>query len=142
MVMNKKPFEGPKLLVCHEKHGEGYFHIPDEETLHKVALSILTGRYKQGYWYGLPSVPNPPTYDTKEKVDELKGEIHGQALKLLVRYKGELAYYQQQKEQHEDILRAVTFALGELAWEILRERSDNEYERVVLERYHTEYHGG
>jgi len=143
MVMNKKPFEGPKLLVCHEKqHGEVYFHIPDEETLHKVALIILNGRHKQGDWYFKPDRPKPPTYSTKQKVDELKGEIHGHALTLLVRYKGELARYEDERQQYDKVLKAINYKDGELAWEILQERSDDEYERVVLKRYHTEYHGG
>ena len=63
---------GPCLLVLNEKHGRICFHIPDEKTLHKVALDILTKRLEAGYWYINPvdDAPESPGL-TKEQVGAL-----------------------------------------------------------------------
>lgn len=42
---NPKPvLRGPAVLVLHEKHGDLFFHVPDEEALFKVALDIVEKR--------------------------------------------------------------------------------------------------
>jgi hypothetical protein len=59
----------PSVLICHEKHGEVYFLVNDDEDLFRVALSIVRGRLKAGWWYGEPGdAPTPPDF-TKEDVE-------------------------------------------------------------------------
>jgi hypothetical protein len=148
MAANKKPrpqrpiIEEPKLLVLHEKHGELYFHIPDEPTLFKVALDIVTKRAKSGYWYIDPEEYKPITPSmTKEAAEALpEGPARKAALQEQATYKRERAVYADALETAEYIAKAINEKDGRAAWQVLRDHSDGEYQRVSLEAYSEEYY--
>ena len=136
-----KPFTitEPMLLVLDEKHGEGYFHIPDTDALHRVALNILTAREKSGYWYYQPTKPKEPDF-TKQQVEAMpKNSIRDTAEKQLRRYAREMKDYEEDFDNYTLLLRAIAKQDGAMAWEALQMRSDHEYEGVRLERYAKEY---
>lgn len=135
----KKKVFVPGVVVLEEKHGTAYYNAPDEETLHKVALTILKGRHKAGYWYHKPEAPKKPDYTDPTEIAGLRGDLKKRAEERLTRYKGELAQYEDEKLRFEDIQKAVRENDGALAWRILRERSDYEYEKVTLESFSTTY---
>ena len=141
VVATKKREFVPGVLVVKEKHGTAYFHAPDEETLHKVALLILTGRHKAG-WYYAPEKPKAPDYTNEAEILKLRGEIQRSAAAKLRQYVGALAQFEYESERFKDIQKAIETKDGALAWKILRERSDYEYEQVTLEYYATKYAGG
>jgi hypothetical protein len=132
----------PCLLVLNEKHGRIYFHIPDEKTLHKVALDILMERVKAGYWYPDPvdSAPESPGL-TKEQVDALpEGSIKSDAQKAMTRYQGHLRQHQREFKDFAELQSAITNMDGKAAWRALRQYGDGEYAGVSLERYSEEYY--
>lgn len=132
----------PGVVVCEEKHGNRYYHAPDETTLHKIALMILGGRLKAGYWYYKPTAkdkPKAPDYTNPTEIDTLRGEIKAKAVSALRGFQSEMKRYEQDVEDFNDIERAVKEQDGKLAWEILRFRSGGEYEKVALEFYATSY---
>ncbi len=137
--MKKREFT-PSVLVLKEKHGTAYYHVPDEATLHRVALLILKGRQKSGYWYDKPKKPKALDYtDENEIRTTLRGHVQMMALSALVGYEQEMREYEQDRDQYADIQEAILRENGALAWEILQERSKHEYEQVSLEPYSTSY---
>ncbi len=133
--------EKPKLLILYEKHGEAYYHIANDEALFATALMILTGRLNSTYWYYNPSdeKPEAPAELTTEALEKLPTSLQAEGKKLLARYKRELCDWQENMETFAMIQKAVSDKDGQLAWQVLQERSDHEYERVELTRYHEKY---
>ena len=132
----------PGVVVCREKHGNRSYAAPEEATLHKVALMILGGRLKEGYWYYKPAPkdkPKAPDYTDPTEINSLRGEIKAKAVSALRSYQAALAAHNQEIEAFDEIQRAVKDQDGKLAWKILRFRSDGEYEGVALEFYATSY---
>lgn len=127
----------PRLLVLAEKHGKRFFHIPDEATLFKFALSILKERHKAGYWYGKPDAKDKPeTPDVKaEEIDNLPKSLQDDARKKLRQYANELSAYERDVEAYEAIVKAIREKDGRAAWALLYDRRDYEYESIELEHY-------
>lgn len=132
----------PSLLVFKEKHGERYFHVADDDAVYRVALHVLIGRQKEGYWYGAPTrVPKPPDV-TAEGVEQLPESLRGPARRMLLTYKKELAEFTARTEEYARIQGAITDRNGKDAWDILMARGDYEYEGFSLEHYETPRLGG
>ncbi len=133
--------EEPSLLVCHEKHGNAYFYVPDEAALFEAALKILEGRHKAGYFYADPESGRPADPGvTRAQVEAMgQGHVRQEALKALQRHDDDVRWWKHLKEQWAEIQRALKERDGRLAWRLLRERSDHEYENVSVERLCKEY---
>lgn len=132
----------PSVLVLKEKHDDLYFHVPDEATLHKVALDILTKRLKSGDWYYdlRQDVPKSPEL-TKEQIEALPdGRIKEIARKEVDNYQSRLRSYQHEVEDYVNLQRAVKDKDGKAAWRALLRRHCGEYEQVRLEKYRKEYY--
>jgi hypothetical protein len=127
----------PMLLIFKEKHGDRYFHVPNDKTLFRVALYVLTERYKQGYWYPKPSDQDKPTPpDINEAgIAKLPQSLQGTAKKNLQEYKRALAEYTDLVSEYEGIKKTVDTENGRAAWILLRNRRDAEYEGFDLETY-------
>jgi hypothetical protein len=134
----------PQLLVLHEKHGNLYFHIKNDKVLFAIALDVLTNRLKSGYWYH-----NPTKYDFKSEVPEISRAeaeaLQEGGLKTLALEKVRAHERRQRDRDNElrewaDLKKAVETKSGRLAWQVLKARSDHEYERISLEKYDTEYY--
>jgi len=129
----------PGVVILNEKHDRFYFHAPDEETLHSVALRILKGRARHSYWYVKPEEPQKPDYTDPKEIAGLRGNLRKTAEEQLARYKAELAFFETSTLRFGDIQKAITTKDGALAWKILQERSGYEYEEIVFEPYATKY---
>lgn len=136
--------ETPQLLILHEKHGEYYYHIADEAALFQVALMVLTGRHKSGYWYCNPTghkLYHDKGVHTQADVDKIENPaLKSEAASLLKAYLREQRDRREELDQYERIEKAIQENDGRAAWEILYdERSDGEYERVELTTYNQKY---
>lgn len=128
-----RPFvERPIVLVLHEKHGNQYFYIPDEEALFRAALEVLTSRNKENYFYFKPEIPNPEL--TKEQVDSLPPALKKEGEKKYLARKELILRQKYEAEEYESIQSTIKEKDGRKAWRILRDRNGGEYERVSLER--------
>ena len=126
----------PKVLVFKEKHGDRYFNIPDDKTLFRVSLKILTERFEAGYWYYKPGdedKPKAPDF-TKEQVAAMPDSLREGATKKLVSYQGELRRWERDSEDFNNVKKAVETKDGRLAWQCLLDYSDGEYQRCSLEQ--------
>lgn len=126
--------ERPSVLILHEKHGNRYLLANSDQELHRAALAVLKARMEAGYFYREPEPPEDPGL-TKEQVEALPASIRETAKKKLAQYLGDLRYYRDEKKLFEETQRALKEGDGRAAWEILRDRSDHEYERVELVRF-------
>lgn len=134
--------EEPSLIICHEKHGDIYFHVKDEEAVFRVALDIVTKRLRAGHWYVDPKdyEPKNPSM-TKEQAEALpEGPVKKAALQEHTSHKRAVQEYLGLKETWELIHKAVNEKDGRSAWQVLRDYSDGEYQRVSVERYSDSYY--
>lgn len=134
-VRPKRPaVESPSVLICHEKHGERYYFVVNDEELFKAALSIVRGRLKEGYWYHEPgSPPTPPDY-SEEDILKLPASLQAPARKKVGEYKQASRFWQDTSDDWDSVNSICASADGSAAWRLLRDRSDHECERVSLER--------
>lgn len=121
----------PSVLVAHEKHGDSYFHVPDDEALGRVALHILKERLKTGWLYVRPEEPKPLDF-TKEDIAKLPESMREQAQKKWDQYSSEKKYVRNESIWFEDMDQAIREENGKLAWACLTERNDAEYEALEL----------
>lgn len=132
--------ESPSLLVCHEKHGEVYFVVQNDEDIFRVALSIVRGRLRSGDWYCEPEgKPSKPDF-TAEDIEKLPASLRKEAIRTLTGYQQALQSWEQDNESYTLIGRAVETQDGRAAWRVLRDYSDGEYQRVSIERLSTVYY--
>jgi hypothetical protein len=132
----------PSLLIVGESSGVLHFHVPDEESLHKLALSILTARLTSGQWYPDPEaagLPEHPGFDAT-KIPEFPESLRGSAEDLLADYEKYKQEYEADRKQFEQIEAVVRERQGAKAWAILRSRAKNENESVRLVVYCWKYH--
>jgi hypothetical protein len=131
--------DSPKLLILHEKHVTWHFLVKNDEDLFRVALSVVRGRQKQGWWYGKPAEkPTNPGF-TSEDVKKLPDSLRAEAQRKLRNYEQALDRWHDDNQLHLDIRKCLAENDGRLAWQILRDRSDGEYERVQIDQLSTEY---
>jgi hypothetical protein len=126
----------PSVLVCHQKHGDIYYNAPDDAALCKAALSILKERLEDGYWYNDPAdeLPANPNM-TDEQIDALPaGRIRDTARQEMTNYHVAVQEQGDAISMWKDIHRAIEENNGKLAWRILRDRRDYEYERCSIEQ--------
>jgi hypothetical protein len=79
------------IVIFKEKHSNRYFHIPDIDTFCKVALKIVSERFKES-WYGDESdyqIDEPGL--SREQVEALpEGKIRHDAMKRIADYEAEM----------------------------------------------------
>ena len=122
-----------KILVFEEKHGTRYFAAKTKEQLFAACLMILKQRNEQG-WYPAPSrKPDRPDFD-EESIPNLPESMQETAKKKYQSYKTNLRYYEGYRYTKELVEKAVAENNGALAYEILEDRSDGEYERMQVMR--------
>ena len=122
------------ILRFEEKHGDRYFVILGEKELHQACLKVLKERFQDRNWYYNPPSDEPeiPAY-TQEQILQLQGAAREAAQREFNNYKKELRDHQKDMEQWARIKIAVETGDGAAAFQILQDRSDYEYERMVLE---------
>ena len=141
-----KQYGEPCVLVLKEKHNTSYYLVQDEAHLHAVALEIVRQRFEDAYanCYGSTNQVAQNRKNRAEKVAQytsLKQQIAGltnewvvaagqEALGVLVH---EIRACDEFIRHHVMAKRAVAEQNGLLAWMLLEERSEHEYERVSIE---------
>lgn len=126
--------EYPRLLITKEKYGDTYYLINNQEALFKAALLIIEARL-DGRWLvdPGPNVPGLKPALSKDAAKALPEPYRTQAL-------ADLAYNERRTKQHADAVndyarakRAVDEGNGALAYMVLDDRMDHEYEGYKLE---------
>ena len=136
-----RPFiSQPSIVVCHEKHGERYFLVNNDEDLFRVALSVLKGRFKSDWgWFYEPQAPPVAPGFTAEDIEKLPKALQADAQKKLTSYQQTLRATQNARAEWEELKKAAEGTDGRAAWQVLRNNSDGEYARISIERLDTEY---
>lgn len=130
--------EFPCLMVLHEKHGDRYIHLKGEVDLYKAALAVLKERYRQDWYFN----PHEETFErgapdyTMLDVAKMPKSLQPEATVRLRRYAAWKKRHDQDVQMFADIQKAVRDKDGKLAWRVLTDCDDGEYERVSLERYY------
>lgn len=146
-----------KIIVCDEKHGDVYWRADTPEQWAASSLAILTERWNQGWWYHRPKEPAQRDTDeqnasnmTKEQIAALPRDAQLVIRRLRKRMQIQQAAYQMESEWYDRAEKCVadqdrsmvTIGRGKyahdepVAWQLLQDRSDYEYERVTLETLH------
>jgi len=127
----------PQLIVFNEKHGDNYFLVESKEAEEKMYLDVLTNRNKYGFYswmkdykpYRHPNDP-VPTY-TKEDILSMPDSMEAEKKRLMNEY---LRYEKSEKEATKirqnwiQIQEAIEKKDGKLAYELISDFSDGEYE--------------
>lgn len=150
----------PSVLVLHEKHGDDYWRVNDDAELNRAALEILRRRDAEGYWYLEPKrewyvdvkdddtitrfeaippetlamLPAPTRAEMRAAYDEAKEHLRRAEPQL----RRDQAWWRLMKgllAQPAEVSLARTNQAGRpLAWLVLQERGDGEYEGVSVEK--------
>jgi hypothetical protein len=126
------------VLVCHEKHEKRYFVTANDEDLFKHALDILRGRLMSD-WYCAPEAKPEPLDYIKDDVQAMPKSFQEQAYEKLRKFDREMREWELDTALWTKIQEACSNADGRLAWSVLRELNDHEYERVSLEPANLKY---
>lgn len=150
-----------QVITCHEKHDTPIWDATTPEAFAASALAILTERWRDGYWYHDPDADGLGTSEwaearraeiaaalalTKEEIDKLPASARQSILGLRGQARSESEHERQHRdwyarartcvEEQDDGLVTVGGGRWEhqipVAWQLLEERSDHEYERVEL----------
>lgn len=132
------PIEPGRLIVFREKHGKRYFAAFDEPMLHKVALKMLKERFHEGYiddpgplekYHGCEKPYEP----TGAEIEALPEQLQAAAKATRRRYRERRATWQDEHERYVQALKALRDNDGTVAFEVLQERQDYEYEGYTFE---------
>ena len=132
----------PTILVFTEKHGNMMYIVHNEEELHKACCNVIKERIKDGYWYGLPDIPDNITgFKTKDEIEALPdGTIKNQALREWDSYERSIRYYNEAVDFEKALKKAIEYDFNPKdsywvrgqAYHALNDRSDCEYEGIEL----------
>jgi hypothetical protein len=130
----KKRAYQPGVLVVSEKHGTSYYWALTQEQKHAQALEILTERFENGWYYCPEPAPTNPEL-TCAQIEKLPvGETQQAAKKVFHRWKRNWEQTEQARDQYKLMQEAIEKKDGYLAWVLLEERYDNEYEKIRFVR--------
>lgn len=116
-----------RIAILKEKHADRYFDVTTDEQLHNVALYILRQRYEQGYWYAEPTPPEALDFEASD-IEKAPVSLRDEMQKRLKSHQRELQHYEQEKDDWDAVTRAISTNDGRLAFRILRDRNNYEYE--------------
>lgn len=129
--------EWPQLLIFDEKHSNRYFLCKDQEAVGRACLIILAERIDPAYGY----IQHPgPESDlrlepelTKEEIEKLPEKYRKKELATVQTNARERRDWAEAVELFENAHKAVANKDGNLAYMILNDRSDYEYEGFSFE---------
>jgi hypothetical protein len=123
----------PYLIVCQEKHGTTYYHVPTISHLHKAALHILAERAEEIIESDQITVTEPEL--TKEQVAMLpSGSIKEEALLQWAQFEDHLRLKRRAEAEVQTIRGALSNKDGMAAYRVLKDRGSSEYEGFRLEQ--------
>ncbi len=128
----------PTIITFNEKHGNSVYACPTEAHLHAVALSVLTDRCDPKYtYYWNPSADSNKEREYGTKAPDMSleaaealpaGSIRDAALHQHKLWKADQDRAAQAQEFWDSAQRAMAERDGALAWILLEQRGDHEYE--------------
>ena len=121
-----------RILVAKEKYGDRFFDITTNEQLDKVALFILRSRFDEGCWYPKPHPPKTLDF-SKSDIEKAPASIQAEMKKVLATHRDVVIIYDDEKEDYDNIVKALDTNDGKLAMRILRNRDGYEYEGCQIE---------
>lgn len=122
----------PQLIVVKEKHDNGYYLVNDVEAVWRWALAILKERLDQR-WYYKPDEPKLREEVPDDVMDKLPESLRKKAKDDKQSNKSNMKRYQRDMEVWNDIHTALTEQNGALAFKVLDDRKDHEYEGFTFE---------
>jgi len=126
-------FKWPKLIVLKDKHENGYYLVTDVESVWRWALQVLAMRVKDHY----VREPTPPKF-AEEVSDDIIDKLPEALKKKAIADKREnealKKRYQKYLDIWNDVQRALAEQNGALAFKVLDDRKDAEYEGFSFER--------
>lgn len=128
--------EWPQLLIFEDKHGNSYYLCKDQEAVGLACLEILKGRLECGYIYH-PG-PEDEIYGLKEELSKeaahaLPEPYRKQALCDIIANAKRRAEWTEAVASYENAKSAIKQKDGNLAYQVLSDRQDYEYEGFHLE---------
>lgn len=126
-------FKWPKLIVLKDKHENGYYLVNDVEGVWRWALQVLQMRIEQQY-IREPTPPKPVEEVADDLIDKLPEAMKKKALQDKRDNAALLKRYQKYVDIWNDTQRALAEQNGALAFKILDDRKDAEYEGFEFER--------
>jgi len=126
-----------QVLILKEKHGNTCYDVSTEGRLHAVALYIINQRFSgknMDMYFDNEPPAKPECSVTQEQAEAMPDtDIIKQAvLDTWKRYKLSLASYENNQWEKELIQQAIIDKDGKLAYRILCQRQDIEYEGVEI----------
>jgi hypothetical protein len=121
------------VFVLKEKHAERYYVVDSDEDLFRIALNVVRGRLKSGYWYHEPGLPPPPPDYSEEDVLKMPKSLQAGARKKVQDYKQASREWDEENRGWLLVQEVCSVADGRKAMEFLESRSDHAYEGFSLE---------
>lgn len=122
----------PRLIVLKDKHEDSYFLVADVEAVWRWALQVLQMRIDQGY-ITEPEDPKPVDEVPDDVIDKLPEAMKKKALSDKQSNKALMKRHAKYVEIWSDIQKALSEKNGALAFKILDDRKNAEYEWFSFE---------
>jgi len=128
-----------KVLILKGEYGPQYWNVTTIDQLHRVALAILDRHYNDMRYFGYQELPTPPVELRAEQwailnmntTRELKHALS--VYEALVESNKMLSREINKNNKFVELVeRALTEQNGQLAYELLLERNDYEYEQIEV----------
>lgn len=129
-IKDEEVFIPTKILIDRTEYSDDYYSIPTLKDLHKVALHILERRFDNNCFVKC-NIPNELDY-TYEDVEKLPESFRKDAKNKLDRRIKSIKDGKAINREYEIVEKIIKEENGELAWSILRNREDNEYEKIEI----------
>ena len=133
-----------KILIAKEKYGDRYFDASTNDALANSCLYLLKTRLEEGYWGYEPEKPDSTDILSMEEIATLPEKYRKEEEKNRKYYDAALAYYEDDLIWFNEVKKCIaekTLALNKrglpIAYELLRRRSNCEYEGIELETVET-----
>jgi hypothetical protein len=121
------------IIVFKEKHGDRYFRFDTLAAVQATALSVLKDRVDVGYIYK----PNPvdPIGFTEEDIKNYPDALKVEAYTKFRNYVRQKEWFDIVNEDYNLSKYALFNNDGKVAWNVIRNRQDYEYESYYLENF-------
>jgi hypothetical protein len=129
---------GPMLLLLKEKHGDGHFLVHNDDELFATSLMIVKGRKKQGWYPEADDKPEPLDFND-EMIPKMPASFQKAAIAQLRSYDERVSRWEDSRDFDEMLKNVFANLDGREAWNLLKVRSDHEYEEVRLEPFSKTY---
>lgn len=128
--------EEPRVLVEFQKHGTIYWNATGKEHLLNLALRILQFRMSYGFFRTVEEIQKEldkhkdPIPD--DEISNIPKALASAAVTIKLQYRNQLENLKDELRHSIMAEQAIENNDGALAWLLLNERADYEYEKVEL----------